>query len=76
MADQWLSEIALAAALSSHSRLGARSLLSLVDTEILRMIIEQVREVDFTFFEIPLLLKTIHCYWLVSSAHFADEMKN
>ncbi len=47
MADEWLAEIALAAALSTHPRLGAMSHLSLIDTEILRMIIEQVREVSF-----------------------------
>ena len=45
MVEEWLSDIALAAAMSSHSRLGNQSLLSLVDTEILRMIIEEVREV-------------------------------
>jgi hypothetical protein len=45
MADEWLSSLALAAALSTHARVGRDSMLGRLDTELLRMIVEKVNEV-------------------------------
>lgn len=45
MADEWLSSLALAAALSTHSRIGKDSMLGRLDTELLRMIVDKVNEV-------------------------------
>ena len=45
MAEEWLSSLALAAALSTHARIGRDSMLGRLDTELLRMIVENVNEV-------------------------------
>lgn len=45
MADAWLSDLSLAALLSTHPRLGKDSWLGKLDPEVIHMVVAEVKEV-------------------------------